>query len=435
MASRPPSAGSNEPKTPAAPDAPKQPGWRDKYRPGSFRGVKFLTERSDSEGGRRVVTHEFPQRDTPWTEDLGRRAKRWTIDCLLIGQQYMDGRDALEAALELPGAGRLIHPYLGEKTVRVDFYRLSESTEEGGMARFSIDFVEAGFTLAADASADSAADAKGKATATKDGAPDKFAKKFSTKDRPSFIERAAADIAKLVKQANGYAAKLLGGAGPALRAFESGIAALDGAVQLVRVPLDFARTVRGTIGALGGLGSIPLLRIRALFNLIDDTRRAPRAIGNTADRIHERDNRDAIVALVTRVAVAEAVTTTATMSFSSYDEAVRLRDWMAGRIDALEVEAAEAGDIDLSEELAGLRLIMIRDVSARGASLARLLSVVPRVTEPALAIANRLYGPDAIEARAADIVARNAVAHPGFLPGGIGLSVLTVPEAEAGAVQ
>ncbi len=432
MASRPPVSGSNSKKAPASASSAPLTSWRDRYQTGSFRGVEFLTERHETEGGRRTVTHEFPQRDTPWTEDLGRRARRWSIDCFVIGPDYMSVRDNLEKALEQAGAGRLIHPFLGDKTVFVENFRLVESTDEGGMARFSIDFAEAGFTLAADVRADSNADAKAKAASAKDAAEEDFAKKFKTADRPSFVERAAAQISKRVAQASATAAKLLGGAGKLLRTVEAGIGALDGALQLVRVPIDFARSVRSTIGAVAGLGRIPLLRIRALIGIVDDIRRTPAVIGVTADREQERVNRAAIEELVTVTAVAEAVAIAADMRFGSYSEAIDLRDWLADKIDGYEVAAADAGDVIQAERLAGMRLAMIRDISGRGASLARLLSIVPRQTEPALVIANRLYGPEGIESRASDIVARNRIAHPAFLPGGIPLSVLTVPEADNG---
>ncbi|PTS90230.1 hypothetical protein DBR17_01670, partial [Sphingomonas sp. HMWF008] len=50
----------------------------------------------------------------------------------------------------------------------------------------------------------------------------------------------------------------------------------------------------------------------------------------------------------------------------------------------------------------------------------------PATTEPALVIAARLYAdPAQAEIRAAEIVARNRVVHPGFVPGGVALQVLT----------
>jgi len=64
---------------------------------------------------------------------------------------------------------------------------------------------------------------------------------------------------------------------------------------------------------------------------------------------------------------------------------------------------------------------VIQDVTARGGSLAHLYAYTPAQTEPALVIAQRLYGDPT---RAGEIVARNAVIHPLFVPGGQALEVL-----------
>ncbi len=46
-------------------------GWRDRLQDASFRGVPFKVEEESAGTGRRVETHE-PERDKPYTEDLGK---------------------------------------------------------------------------------------------------------------------------------------------------------------------------------------------------------------------------------------------------------------------------------------------------------------------------------------------------------------------------
>jgi prophage DNA circulation protein len=87
--------------------------WRDQLRPGSFRGAPFRIQGNDGEGGRRGALHEFPERDEPWFEDLGRAARRWTIEAIVIGENYLADLDALVAACEEKGPGTLVHPYRG----------------------------------------------------------------------------------------------------------------------------------------------------------------------------------------------------------------------------------------------------------------------------------------------------------------------------------
>ena len=93
--------------------------WCEKLQPGSYRKAPFSVESSEASGGRRVVVHEFPGGDQPSTEDLGRRRHEYPLDVLVTGPDYMGLRDRLIEALDAPGPGELVHPYLGRKNVVV----------------------------------------------------------------------------------------------------------------------------------------------------------------------------------------------------------------------------------------------------------------------------------------------------------------------------
>ena len=55
-------------------------------RPASFRGVSFQVDVASLSAGRRVQVHEYPQRDQPWVEDLG-RATRQGVACRVCQHQ------------------------------------------------------------------------------------------------------------------------------------------------------------------------------------------------------------------------------------------------------------------------------------------------------------------------------------------------------------
>ncbi len=146
-------------------------GWRDRLRPASFRGASFHVEAGGPSGGRRVAGHEFPKRDTPYAEDMGRRGRRITIAAYVIGSDYASERDALIAAMEQEGPGLLVHPTLGERLYQPDTYSCNKSRERGEFAEFELTFVEAGSragaTSAATASVvQSRADASGNAASS-----------------------------------------------------------------------------------------------------------------------------------------------------------------------------------------------------------------------------------------------------------------------------
>ncbi|HEY2210277.1 MAG TPA: DNA circularization N-terminal domain-containing protein [Bradyrhizobium sp.] len=148
--------------------------WRSRLLPGSFNGVQFHVDVGARSSGRRIALHEFPKRDTPYAEDMGRRARRFSVTCYVLGPDYTFNRDALIEQFEQEGPGLLVHPTFGEQLVAVDQYSITERRERGGVADFEITFVEAGsnaflgaFTDTQSTVAQAADDAK---TAAKDSA-------------------------------------------------------------------------------------------------------------------------------------------------------------------------------------------------------------------------------------------------------------------------
>lgn len=118
--------------------------WRDNLRPASFKGVSFEVASHADEGGRRAQIHEYPNRDEPFAEDLGKMAETLSFEAFVIGDDYMDKRDALREALNSVGPGTLTHPTLGDLYVICTGFRIAENTGEGRLARFSLTFMEAG---------------------------------------------------------------------------------------------------------------------------------------------------------------------------------------------------------------------------------------------------------------------------------------------------
>lgn len=121
--------------------------WRDRMQTASFRDALFKVEIGARQGGRRTVVHQYPKRDLPYAEDMGRSAVRFTVQGYLIGPNYLTEKDALIAALEQDGPGtlRMQWPYQGaDIEVMCINYTVTETRERGGMCGIDMDFVEAG---------------------------------------------------------------------------------------------------------------------------------------------------------------------------------------------------------------------------------------------------------------------------------------------------
>lgn len=395
--------------------------WREALRPASFRGVPFYVEDADQQGGRRQAVHEFPQRDDVYVEDLGLRPHEFRIDGYVLGADYMAGRDALIAAADAPGTGTLVHPYRGSLTVSCMSWTTRESARDGGIAWVTLIFIASAAaqpTSVEDTGAlveDAAAVAEAEGT---DGLVDQF----SVEGQAGFVaESAAGRVQGLVDRLD-PALTRLGAGRDALSGVTLRLATLrQEALQMVRRVPDLAGAVAGLVTSARLLANTPRAALRELRGLIGLNTGA-RTPGDTPARIVERANVDALERLVTLVAAAEAGRAVAAMPFASYDEAVAVRDDLADRLDSAAQAAADAGDDGAFRALSALRLAVTRDVTRRGGSLARIYSYTPPATEPALVTAHRLYGQ---AGRADEIVERNRVPHPGFVPGAEPLEVLT----------
>lgn len=394
--------------------------WPDRYQKGKFRDAEFVTERHDLSGGRRVALHQYPKRDLPLAEDMGRAAEGYQLELFVRGADYMVARDALLSALRAQGAGTLVHPYLGTMKVAVRQFRMQESTREGGSARFSVDFVEAGENTFPQASANTGAQVVTRANAASAVVQTQFPTQYAVEDFPAFV----ADSALGTAQAALLELQALANAGPALAlektAFLRGLAlSLGTLATTVRSPLSLAGEVYSQVAGLGTLWSGALTRVgrfRSLFAFGNTLAPVPEV---TPSRVREARNQAATAALVRRAAVIEAARASRQVTFESFQEAAALREELAEQLDT---EMLEADDLTFPV-LADLRVAVIRDISARGADLARVTTYRPPVTLPALIVAHTLYG-DA--RREAGIIDRNrAIRHPGFVAGGAPLEVLT----------
>ena len=109
---------------------------------GSFRGWAFFVNSSSISGGRRIVTHEFPGRNQPINEDQGRKSRSYSLECYVLGVDYVAQRDGLKQALEADGSGELIHPYYGKMAGVISDFSIEELKEEGQIAKLSISFIQ-----------------------------------------------------------------------------------------------------------------------------------------------------------------------------------------------------------------------------------------------------------------------------------------------------
>lgn len=386
--------------------------WRNALRPASWRGVSFHVDGSDGSGGRRAVVHEYPGRDLPYVEDLGRQARRISVTAYVIGPDYMAARDAVIAACEEPGAGTLVHPWWGELTVACAGYRIGERGAEGGLARIEIEFIEAGDRVFPTAVIDTGRRVGVAAAALVAACRVDFVGRFSLIGRPAFVFDAASDLVRRF-------ADVLDELKIAIPHVRDGVTGslIEDALRPLSDPTlvqttELALRLTDAIGiyrrAADPAGALVLLdrlhRFGDTVPAIDPTTPARRAVAA---------NQAAIVDLIAWSALAAMAEAAAVVPLASQPEAAAIRRHLIEAIDEASIASGDKGADAVFAALSALASAVTQDLTRRGADLATVRSYAMPRCMPSLVLAHRLYQ-DA--GRADDLARRNRVRHPAFMP-------------------
>lgn len=404
--------------------------WRDNLRPASFKGIPFEVLTDETPFGRRSVIHEFPYRDEAEAEDLGRKYRHLKVEAVIKpGADYMARRDALMKVIEQESTpGVLIHPYLGEHWVMPGDCSVTHSSSEGGWCHLSLEFIQVAKANKQPAqSTDTTYVALSSIDDLHAQAQTDLASGFTIASQPSFVTTAATDLIGQVQSTISDAAKTLTGYGAGLNSFVAqGLAIKRDALKLAETPVSLASQLSGLIQGLFSIAATPQALLGVLEPLMSFGGNLLAVGRTTPARMRQADNQDVIVQFIQRTAAAEAVKAVAATTFSSYEDAIAARIKLDDAMDTLAINAADLAQDDTYAALETARQAMIADVTARGGSLQHLYGFTPQASIPAVILAYRLFSDiDSLEDNFADLVERNGIIHPGFVPGGQTLEVLT----------
>lgn len=398
--------------------------WKDGLRAASFRGVPFQFLDTEGEGGRRLVEHEYPFRDTADTEDLGKKNRTYRLQAYVIGDDYFAQRDALLAALETAGPGTLVHPYMGVLTVNVrQPFKWRETAREGRMATFDLVFVDTGAQPSPTSATDTAGGSIVAAGAANTQLQSSFSQGFAVAGFPATVTAAAAS---LVASAQGQLNALLatpGVSASSLAAMVSGLSVLVSepgqlAAQVTTFFDSYVNALTGSFTAfddtLSSRGPQPVADPSYGLAACAAWGSALPAVATTTPQLQqEADNQAAMIALIRGAAVAALAQVYANTDFVSQEDAETARDQVTGLLDGLIVAASQAGDDAGCASFEALYAAVALDLSSRGKQLPDVVTYVFAQALPALTVAERLYQ-DA--SRAGELIARNAAPHPLFMP-------------------
>lgn len=114
--------------------------WMQSLRRASFRGVHFWVETDQIDTGRRLVVHQYPLRDDPYVEDMGRDANKVKVKAYLSGADAGEQEKRLRRACEAAGPAGLSLP-LEQLRAFCEKCSRDYSRDKLGFIAFQIDFV------------------------------------------------------------------------------------------------------------------------------------------------------------------------------------------------------------------------------------------------------------------------------------------------------
>lgn len=430
----------------------------DQLRPASFRTVPFVSLGGSAGFGRRKQLHEYPLRDVPWVEDLGRGTRRIRMFGFVIGDDVISQRDVLIAACETAGDGDLVHPTLGRRKVSLMDFQSMERWEQGRYFEFQFEFIEGGprtYPTAETATTQSVLNA---VTGLNVSAALNFAKTAL-----SAIAYGAAVLGTVVDTALGWYTFAKNIVGDARNLFQ----------LLFNLPGDFGRFAgSATVPTFSKYPSSSVQSTQTTQSLIESATAARANVSAAAQTLDAaahgfdastvdaftdavqgvassvlaatNDPNDSIRLLSSLSTFAPNSTTTSsvigtamgqmqgacsdlfrrtsigavaqassTYQPTSSDDAARVRDLVVGLIDDEMLVAGDQGEDETYEALSTLRAAVVADLNKRGAGLSSIRTFSFATAIPSLVLATRIYRDPT---RADELVAQANPVHPAFMP-------------------
>ena len=384
-----------------------------KFQQGYFRNVPFNLDSTTFEGGRRIVVHEYPFKEVSYSEDLGRKKREYSFEAFVNGENYESARDQLIAACEnVDGEGLLVHPYFGTKKVVCTGCSVRESKSELGIAFFSLSFVEVGEKLNPSSAIDTASKVKSTIEELQDISSAAFEAIYSVADTPSFVTDSAEEkIQAFTDVVNGQAKKI-NGVTEKLADYTYQIRNMQADIRDIaqtpnRVAQNFVTTLNNFLAILPG-GSQQMKS--ALTGVSEYGVDFDTSNSLTSSRLAESENSRALRDLNFELVVGLLAGEATDRIYESYEDAETDRNQVLDLIDTI---LNRTLDDNVYSGFYRLKHELVKAVPNPDQDLPRIVGVEYTAQMPSLVIAYDLY--EALDLEK-DLVERNAVSNPGFMP-------------------
>lgn len=396
--------------------------WREQLKKASFKGIPFKVDTNEVEGGQRVAVHEYPFRNGVFPQPLGLRGDQFTVRAFLIGDNYIANRDALIKAVKDYATGTLILPTQASRKVQAMSYRNGYDSSQGGIEFVDMTFVEAGLAIYPTQIVSTGTNVNASAAQAISTLKASFGKNFATLGNQDFVVTAAQALTTSASSSILQAIKSGSIISAASAQMTAAVNAFNANVPTyLQNPLLMAGQLASLVAQVSTVYSLPVNLYAAYKNLLNFGIGLPTVAPITTQKAQQAANQTALVSFVQQNALVGMANASAQINFDSYNDAVSLRDELADLMDDQLIALGATGDDDSYNDLNALRAAVIQDITTRAANLARIRTVTLNQSIPALVLAYQLYQSTD---NADDLVARNKVENPGFMPAGRPLEIL-----------
>jgi len=415
--------------------------WRDKLLPASFRGISFLIPQTSVPVGMKGQLHEFPQRDTPFFEQLGKQSQVHKMTGWVIGDDCFERRDKLIEALSTPEAGELVHPWLGRMQVKAGECEMSHDLMGGGMISFDLTFYPDVPLKTPAAKVNTQAQVVNSSESLLTSSLNRYESSMATVNQArlgllqmrnsmsnvfSVIQQQFTPFTSVFTDLTGFAQSMINSPGSLSSLFSSYFSSFSGfnffssssggrsssgsgsdagyrgAVAQATQQTEAASSIN-TVSSIGGTDAVTASQATA--NLVQDSTLVQ--IGLIVSEMPVASQPESIQSppAVDQQALQPIVRPDVPVA----DDVIELRD----NLNEVIHEASLKADPEHYLVLNHFRQTVVKHLTAVAQSGVRLVDITPPETLSALVLAYRRFG-DA--SRAPELVQRNRIHHPGFVP-------------------
>lgn len=390
--------------------------WELDYRPARFRDAGFYVD-SDECGpfGQRVAIHEFPNRDDPVVQRLGKNKHEFSFDAYCLGKDYINDIKKLMDACEDESPGELVLPILGSRVCVCTGMKIRTKSSTRRIAYASLTFIQVdSFIPELEESIDSTVNLLSNRKTALEKLSEYFSDAYNLVNKPyAYALNAQETLNNFLSQVSSNRS-IVGSASGFMRILRSS------ATQVAFLVFDAADLISSISSLLS-------------FGTSEDDDSFPATSDNARNQFTEVrkffsfeperviDDTDPSIIMAQSIQAASLISLTGLLpliEYDSLDEAEVFKSIVLTKIDYL---SSVIVDDRIYESLYELRKSIMIDMEQRSFTLSRLSNIILNESTPALVLSFQLYGNLDQEE---DLIKRNSALHPGFLPGGQELEVL-----------